>query len=185
MTPPDPAPETSAALPRSHGFPPVARADARVLVLGSLPGKMSLERRQYYAQPRNAFWPIMGALFDAGPQHAYEERLLRLQDSRVALWDVCASAKRPGSLDHRIDLASVTPNDFTGFLAEHGDIALICFNGATAGRLFNRLVAPGLDRPPTTLQLPSTSPAHAALGFASKLEKWRVVRDFASEKGCP
>ncbi|QGM44858.1 DNA-deoxyinosine glycosylase [Methylocystis heyeri] len=178
MTRPDQAPEISAALPRSQGFPPVARADARVLVLGSLPGKMSLERRQYYAQPRNAFWPIMGALFDAGPEHFYEERLRRLQDHHVALWDVCASAKRPGSLDHRIDLASVTPNDFKGFLADHGDIALICFNGATAARLFDRLVAPGLDRAPATVQLPSTSPAHATLGFESKLAKWRAVRDF-------
>jgi double-stranded uracil-DNA glycosylase len=178
MTRPDQAPETSAAIPHSHGFPPVARFDARVLILGSLPGKMSLERRQYYAQPRNAFWSIMGDLFGAGPEFPYEERLRRLQDNHVALWDVCASAKRPGSLDHRIDLGSVTPNDFFGFLAEHQAVALICFNGATAGRLFNRLVAPGLAKPLHTILLPSTSPAHAALDFSAKLAKWRSVSDF-------
>ncbi|MFY9629412.1 MAG: DNA-deoxyinosine glycosylase [Methylocystis sp.] len=161
---------------RSIGFPPAARGDARLLILGSLPGRMSLERQQYYAQPRNAFWPLMGRLFDAGPEHAYAERLRRLAESRVALWDVCASAKRPGSLDQKIDRSSVTPNDFVSFFEKHRAIKLICFNGATAQRLFMGLVAPGLSKEfPTTLRLPSTSPAHASLDFERKLAAWTVI----------
>ena len=136
---------------RSFGFPPVSRADARVLILGSLPGQASLAARQYYAQPRNAFWPLMGRLFGAGVELAYEDRLRRLTESGVALWDVCASARRPGSLDAKIEALTVAPNDFAGFFQAHRGIGLICFNGAAAERLFERHVSPTLQAPPPTL----------------------------------
>jgi double-stranded uracil-DNA glycosylase len=170
---------------RSFGFPPVARADARVLVLGSLPGQASLAAHQYYAQPRNAFWPLMGRLFDAGLEHAYEERLRRLVTARVALWDVCASAMRPGSLDHRIDRNSVAPNDFAGFFAAHREIAAIFFNGATAERLYLTLARPTLSDAVAGIamrRLPSTSPAHAGASFAQKLEAWREVAAVAARR---
>ena len=157
---------------RSFGFPPVSRADARVLILGSLPGQASLAARQYYAQPRNAFWPLMGRLFGAGVELPYEDRLRRLTESGVALWDVCASARRPGSLDTKIEALSVAPNDFAGFFQAHRGIGLICFNGAAAERLFERHVSPTLQAPPSTLRLPSTSPAHASLGFEQKFDAW-------------
>ncbi|ATQ66688.1 MULTISPECIES: DNA-deoxyinosine glycosylase [Methylosinus] len=158
----------------SKGFPPVAAADARLLILGSLPGQVSLARVQYYAQPRNAFWPIMGRLFGAEPELPYEERLARLVARGVALWDVCAEGRRPGSLDQKIDSASVAPNDFAAFLAGHARVALIAFNGATAAALFRRKVAAKLSSPaPPTIQLPSTSPAHAAMPFERKLDLWR------------
>lgn len=164
----------------SKGFPPVAGANARVLILGSLPGQVSLARVQYYAQPRNAFWPIMGRLFGAAPEQPYEERLARLVAQGVALWDVCAEGRRPGSLDQKIDPSSVAPNDFAAFLAAHPHIRLICFNGSTAAALFRRKVAPTLPALlPRTVLLPSTSPAHAAMPFERKLEIWRLeLREF-------
>jgi hypoxanthine-DNA glycosylase len=164
----------------SKGFPPVAGADARVLILGSLPGQVSLARVQYYAQSRNAFWPIMGRLFGAAPELPYEERLARLVARGVALWDVCAEGRRPGSLDQKIDHASVAPNDFGGFLAAHPQIGQIAFNGATAATLFRRKVAPALPTPsPRTVLLPSTSPAHAAMPLERKLDLWRdALREF-------
>ena len=147
-----------------------------MLILGSLPGQVSLARVQYYAQPRNAFWPIMGRLFGAAPDLPYEERLARLMEKGVALWDVCAQGRRPGSLDHKIDVASVETNDIVGFLATHPDIALICLNGAKAGDLFRRKVAPTLRSfAPQSSILPSTSPAHAAMPFERKLEHWRAA----------
>jgi hypoxanthine-DNA glycosylase len=158
------------------GFPPVAAGDARVLILGSLPGAVSLARREYYAQPRNAFWPIMGALVGAGPGLPYPARLDRLKGAGIALWDVCASGFRPGSLDAAILRSSVTPNDFSAFLAEHGQVALIGFNGGAAAGLFERLVLPTLPphlRELRKVRLPSTSPAHAAVPFAEKLRRWR------------
>lgn len=163
-------------LAASSGFPPVARADARVLVLGSLPGQVSLAHRQYYAQPRNAFWKIAGELFGFDPALDYDARLRHLIESRVALWDTCAAAVRPGSLDASILRASVVPNDFAPFLLSHPQIRRICFNGATAAALFERLVVPGLPEPlhaVPRLRLPSTSPAHAGMSHARKLDAWR------------
>ena len=62
-----------------------------VLVLGSMPGAASLARTEYYGHPRNAFWPIMGALFGAGPELPYAERTARLTAAGVQcelhLWD--------------------------------------------------------------------------------------------------
>jgi len=164
---------------QAQGFKPVARPDARVLVLGTLPGPMSLAMSQYYAQPRNAFWPIMGALFGAFPALAYRERLQLLTRNRVALWDVCRSAYRQGALDASIDSRSIVPNDFAAFFGRHRQVRLICFNGQTAGKLFQRLVLPGLPalmQQVPRLTLPSTSPAHAAMRFEQKLEQWKSVR---------
>ena len=159
----------------SRGFAALARGDARVLVLGSLPGAESLRQRRYYAQPRNAFWPIMGALFGAGPERPYQARVLRLLARRVAVWDVCERAYRTGSLDTSIVRDSIVVNDFASFFERHRRVALLCFNGATAEALYRRFMLPGLGaraaRIPA-LRLPSTSPAHAALPFAAKLDAW-------------
>ncbi|HMK90650.1 MAG TPA: DNA-deoxyinosine glycosylase [Methylocystis sp.] len=160
---------------RSFSFPPVARADARLLILGSLPGQASLAAQQYYAQPQNAFWPLMGALFGAGRDLPYPERLRILRERGVALWDVCESARRPGSLDSRIEPASVVANDFASLFARCPNIERVCFNGATAARLFARLVAPTLPQGLATIRLPSTSPAHAGRNFAQKREAWTAA----------
>ncbi len=163
---------------RSKSFAPISRADARVLILGSLPGAMSLARQQYYAQPRNGFWRIMAEIAGAGPDLAYPDRLLRLQQQRIALWDVCEAAERPGSLDSSIVLKSVTPNAFEAFLERHPDIRGICFNGAAAAGLFERLAVPTLSQVHRALprkRLPSTSPAHAGMPLERKLALWRDV----------
>lgn len=163
---------------RDQGFPPIADAHARVLILGSLPGQVSLQRQQYYAQPHNAFWKIMGRLFGAGPELPYEERAQRLVQNGIALWDVCAAAQRPGSLDAAIVHSSVVPNELAAFLENHPGVGLVCFNGGKAAELYRRLVLPCL---PDTLRairyetLPSTSPAHAAMPFEEKLTRWAAV----------
>jgi double-stranded uracil-DNA glycosylase len=160
-----------------RSFPPIANARARVLILGSMPGEASLAAGRYYAHPRNLFWPIMGALFDAGPDHDYEVRVARLQSARVAVWDVLASCVRPGSLDAAIDRSSAQPNDFPSFLAAHPGIGRVFFNGGMAEQSFRRLVLPHLPSVPPLHRLPSTSPAHAARSFEQKLAEWRVVAE--------
>ena len=170
----------------SLGFKPVAAADSRVLILGTLPGPASLEKRQYYAQPRNAFWPIMGELVGAGPELAYGQRLRKLQESGIALWDVCRSAYREGALDAAIVPGSIVPNDLGRFLRSHTAIRLICFNGQTAGKLYLKLVLPGLAETRRDIHcetLPSTSPAYAAMRFEQKLARWQVVRRAAGRIG--
>ncbi len=134
--------------------------------------------RQYYAQPQNAFWRIMDVLFGAGPALAYEDRIERLVASRVAVWDVLAAGERNGSLDSAIVTTSMVINDFGGFFERHGDVGLICFNGAKAAELYRRQVLPVLPARVAAIErrlLPSTSPANASVSFARKLERWSAA----------
>ena len=148
----------------SKGLPPIARGDARVLVLGSLPSRASLRAQQYYAHPRNAFWTIMRVI--AGAKGDYASRCRVLEEHGIAVWDVLKSSVRPGSLDAHIDMASAVPNDFAGFFAGHEQIRLVCFNGRKAQDLFRRFVQPQLSLQRLGFELlPSTSPAHASLTF--------------------
>jgi hypoxanthine-DNA glycosylase len=159
-----------------YSFPPIAAADARLLILGSIPGLASLKAAEYYAHPRNLFWPIMGQLLGVEPELAYPQRCDSLTSSGIAVWDVLKSCHRQGSLDAAIRPASIVTNDFAGFLGSHPHISRIYFNGATAEQTFRKWVLPTLDARQLILQrLPSTSPAHAALSFADKLDKWRCV----------
>ena len=167
----------------SRGFPPIADVRARVLVLGSLPGRRSLELQQYYAQPQNAFWRIMGTLFGAGLELPYEARAARLRECGIALWDVVAAAERDGSLDTSIVGATVQVNDFKSFFARYRGIELICFNGAKAAQLYRRSVVATLSETAAALStklLPSTSPAHASLRFEQKLERWGAALEIVS-----
>jgi len=157
----------------SQGFPPVSRRDARVLVLGSLPGRKSLQAREYYAHPQNAFWRIMAAL--VGAEGSYELRCRALLSRHIALWDVLAESVRPGSMDADIRLDSAKVNDFKGFFKAHPEVVRICFNGRMAERMFTRFLTgsnAAADRI-ELLTLPSTSPAYAAMHFEEKLARWR------------
>lgn len=165
------------AMPPLRGFAPIAAADARVLVLGSMPSEASLAAQQYYAHPRNAFWPLMGELFGAGPGLPYAERTARLRAAGVAVWDVLAACRRSGSLDAAIDPTSMQINDFPAFFAGHPGIVQVFFNGSTADAVFRRWVLRRLDPAalPALVRLPSTSPAHAGRSLAEKLTAWRAL----------
>lgn len=157
-------------------FPPVARRDARVLILGSMPGVASLQAQQYYAHPRNAFWPIMAELTGCAADAPYAERLTALTGARIALWDVLKSCIRVGSLDTAIDEASIVPNDFASFLHAHRQVTHVFFNGSKAAEAFRRHVLPGLAEEFAALdyrRLPSTSPANASYTPGRKLALWR------------
>ncbi len=163
---------------RATGFAPVARADARVLILGSLPGVPSLRAQQYYANPRNVFWRIMQDLLQISLDLPYAERVAALLERRVGLWDVLQSSQRAGSLDAAIKRVDANPNDFMQFFRTHSQLRLIAFNGKTAAQLFARLQFQVGDAGlPLQTSLPSTSPAHAAMSYADKLRHWSVVRE--------
>ena len=156
-----------------HGFAPVANRDAEVLILGSMPGVASLAAGQYYAHTHNAFWRILAELLQF---RAYADKLRALKSARIALWDVLQACSRPGSLDAMIERDSETANDIGTFLRTHRKIQRVLFNGAKAESCFKRHVAPGLEGLAVlTMRLPSTSPAHAGMAYARKLELWRAA----------
>jgi double-stranded uracil-DNA glycosylase len=162
----------------SFGFPPISSPSARVLALGSLPGRLSLERREYYANPQNSFWKIIAAGVPDLPSD-YAGRVRALIEQRIALWDVLAAATRSGSLD--ADIADdAIPNNFCAFFHAHPEIRLIGFNGGTAAKLYERHVLPTLTEAQRAIEratLPSTSPAHAGLSFAEKAARWSGIFD--------
>jgi double-stranded uracil-DNA glycosylase len=159
---------------RKTGLPPVVRPDARLLILGSLPGEASLAARRYYAHPRNQFWRLLGeAIGEDLHARNYEGRLDRLLRRRIGLWDVVASALRPGSLDGAIRGAAHNP--LRDLAARLPDLRAIAFNGQTASRAGRLLLeTSGL----VLIDLPSSSPANTA-PFAAKLARWSELRAWA------
>ena len=161
---------------RIRSFDPVASSNARILILGSMPGERSLEAAQYYAHPRNAFWKIMQEVADVDSSAPYEQRLESLKERGIALWDVLHSCHREGSLDAAIKSGSVKINDFAAFFREHPKIRIVLLNGGTAERYYERYVLPGLkDAKIKHIRMPSTSPAHAAVSFELKTKAWRLA----------
>jgi len=160
-----------------HSFPPVSSRTSRVLILGTMPGKVSLRERQYYAHPQNLFWRVVGGILGFDPASPYEARVASVQSAGIAIWDVLRSCIRPGSMDSAIEASSVVPNDIAGFLAKHPQIRRICFNGSRAEALYMRHVQPRLAANPEVqhLRLPSTSPANAAPPFSAKLQAWQAI----------
>lgn len=169
--------DTAGTLPELTCLAPIARADARTLILGSMPGAASLRVGQYYAHPRNAFWPIVTALLGLPAELGYPERIAALRAHRIALWDVLATCQRRSSLDADIDRSTARVNDFVAFFAAHPDIERVCCNGGTAAALYERCIAPTLPsiHKHELHRLPSTSPAYAALDMVAKLAAWRAI----------
>jgi len=163
-----------------QSFEPIVGRRPRILILGSMPGVASLEAVQYYAHPRNAFWPIMGELFAVNHKASYESRICGLEKLPLILWDTLQVCRRPGSLDSNIDISSAQANNFPALLRQFPEINAIVFNGATSEKYFRKLVVPIL--PGITdidlLRMPSTSPANAGMSFAQKLAAWRRILDF-------
>lgn len=146
-----------------------------MLVLGSLPGTASLAAGEYYAHPRNLFWRLVGAVIDRPDlaQLTYAERTQALLGNGIGLWDVFASARRAGSLDSAIRDAA--PADLHALIHALPRLRAIAFNGKAAASAGRRVLA-GCSSP--LIDLPSSSPAHAAMPFAAKRERWLGLKEF-------
>ncbi|MBI3552499.1 MAG: DNA-deoxyinosine glycosylase [Elusimicrobia bacterium] len=158
-------------MPRS--FPPVVAPGAKVLILGSMPGAASLKKKQYYAHPQNQFWRLLGEVLGKDlPLMTYEDRLAVLKSSGVALWDVLAACEREGSLD--ADIEDEEPNRVAELLRET-EIKIVFLNGGKAESAFKAFIAESLPAGVSFARLPSSSPAHAGLTYAEKLDAWRAI----------
>lgn len=160
-------------------FAPLAKESAKVLVLGSMPGVLSLKAQQYYAHPRNAFWRIMSSLYGFNADLPYNERVEKLTESGVAVWDVLQTCIRTGSLDSAIENGSQVANDFSWFLKQYPNIKRIGFNGATAEKSFRALCLPHLktiiaQNAISFVRLPSSSPAYTQT-LDVKIATWRSL----------
>ena len=156
------------------GLCPVTSLDPIVLILGSFPSVMSLEKQEYYGNPRNRFWAIMEELFAIPAGLPYPDRITLLTQNRIALWDVVRDCERPGSADNRI--RHPVPNDIVDFVREHPTIRLVALNGSTAGHLYHRFAR---VKSLSFVILPSSSPANARVPFGEMVRMWERVKTFA------
>lgn len=158
-----------------HSFPPLVAAGCTRLVVGTMPGKASLAAQQYYAHPRNAFWPIVEQLLGIPRALAYAERTQRLAAAGVAVWDVLKACTRSSSLDADIVTDSMVPNDLAGFVTDYPSIRRIYCNGAAAEQILRRHGLPSLPARISITRLPSTSPANARLTLDQKAIAWQEL----------
>jgi len=174
----------------ARSFLPLEGPNVHTLILGTMPGQASLKACQYYAHPRNAFWPIMLAVIDKAPpayesvrQFTYEQLCVKLIEHGYAVWDVLACCHRPGSLDSRIVRSTEVPNDIAGLIDRHPELRTIACNGRTAERLFTRHISSSevsvsatshhaTASQPRLCSLPSSSPAMASLTLLEKHQLW-------------
>ena len=160
-----------------QSFAPVAAADSRLLILGSMPGVRSLQLQQYYGHPQNRFWPLLALLLSyTKVPDAYAEKKQMLLENRIALWDVLGYCQREGSLDS--DITGEQPNDLAGFLKQHPQIHTICCNGGKAAAAFKKYTKQVDLQGITVHCLPSTSPANARWRLPMLLEAWQVINTF-------
>lgn len=166
-----------------QSFSAVIDERVSVLVLGTMPGGESQRMQQYYAHPRNAFWPLMQRLFGIDTNLLYEQRLQALLQVRVGLWDVFAECERQGSLDSAIRHTTAQHNDLPDLLSRYPAVHTLCFNGKLAWQIFQRhyrsLLPEGRVQ---VLALPSTSPANASLNFEQKYQAWQCVKEAVNEQ---
>ena len=157
-------------------FNPIETTDAKILILGSMPGEKSLRQQKYYAHSRNAFWPIIEALCKLDSNLSYDEKVHSLNINGIAVWDVLQHCEREGSLDTNINTDSEVPNDFEEFLIDHPKIIHIFFNGQKAENSFRKLVWPELPlrikNRIRLVALPSTSPANTRLTWEDRKVEW-------------
>ena len=160
-----------------HSFDPIIDPDSRVLILGSMPGKISLEKGQYYAHPQNRFWDFIYSIFNTPINSDYEAKKAFLKSRKIALWDVIKDCQRSGSSDSKI----INPviNDFASLLAQYPYIKSILFNGKKAEKLFNQNLnnISGIE----LKTLPSSSPANARISRDQKLAEWEVIKDLVKK----
>src|SRR5688500_17836944 len=118
---------------RLVGLPPVIAHHTRLVVLGSFPGAASLAEQQYYAHPRNHFWPILSALWNIDLRAlSYTERLQEIRARGLGVWDVYAHCRREGSLDSAIEEAQL--NNLATLRVLAPGLRAIAHNGGESAR---------------------------------------------------
>ncbi len=156
------------------GFAPIADSSSQILILGTLPGSISLQKGEYYASPNNHFWKIIAELFNETLLLSYDARVTMLKKHHIALWDVLCSANREGSLD--ADIKNPVANDIVGFITTHPSLQKIVFNGKEAEKKFNDLIgARDIPEHIKFISMPSTSYMNTHFSFEEKKRHWSSI----------
>lgn len=162
----------------SYSFPPVEDSNSRLLILGTMPGKTSLEINEYYGYKHNTFWKIMFEIFETEYTDSYANKKKLLINNRVALWDTLKHCERKGSLDS--DIKKEIPNNFKIFFQKHIEIRDVIFNGGASFKYYKKYI--GLNNQLSFHILPSTSPANARKNYQKKLAEWKIIKQILENR---
>jgi hypoxanthine-DNA glycosylase len=163
-------------------FTPVIDKKARILILGSMPGSISLAKKEYYANPNNQFWPLIYAIFGVQPDSHYADRKAFLKSRKIALWDVIHKCERADSSDAKIMRPVV--NDFDNLLRRYPDIKFLFFNGKKAESVFQHKVNDSIKNKVSLYTLPSSSPANARVNLDTKIKAWALIKEKYNNESC-
>lgn len=158
----------------TDGLAPVEDPESEILILGTLPGKVSLMTRQYYANGSNQFWKIISDIYGEVLPYDYSGKIEFLRNHHIALWDVLQSADRNSSLDS--DIKDPVVNDVIGFISNHPKLRIIGLNGEKAYNYLKSGV--GLYKIPANVRvvvLPSTSAANTHMTMSEKISHWKKI----------
>jgi len=157
-----------------EGLAPIEDEKSQVLILGTMPGVESLRQQAYYGHPRNLFWKLLAEVTGETAPESYGDRKRYLLRHKIALWDMCRTCIREGSLDSNI--SEEMPNDIKSFIAEHPKLKVIGCNGKESERLFRKYIT-GIELL-QVISLPSTSPANAGVSWEKKAAAWSRLKEF-------
>ena len=163
-------------------LPPLIDKESRVIILGTMPSEISLEKNEYYANPQNQFWKIIYGIYNQTPSDDYEEKCSFLLSRKISLWDVLYSCEREGSSDSRINNSFA--NSFNELINNYHGIKAVFFNGEKAETLFNRLIKNNLDNFLFYHRLPSSSSANTSMTLNGKIEEWKIVKQYIVRPMC-
>ena len=159
-----------------ESFNPIIDNESKILILGSMPGRKSLELQQYYAHPQNRFWRLLAQLLEEGVPQNYQEKQNMLLRQHIALWDTLAYCEREGSLDS--DIKNEQPNAILPLLAEHKQLRAVFCNGGKAAAAFKKYFAKDLPAGVAVYYLHSTSPANARMSLEALAAEWQVILQY-------
>lgn len=159
-----------------ESFNPIIDNESKILILGSMPGRKSLELQQYYAHPQNRFWRLLAQLLEEGVPQNYQEKQNMLLRQHIALWDTLAYCEREGSLDN--DIKNEQPNAILPLLAEHKQLRAVFCNGGKAAAAFKKYFAKDLPAGVAVYYLHSTSPANARMSLEALAAEWQVILQY-------
>lgn len=158
---------------RISSFPPIIDQESKILILGSVPGVKSLEKKEYYGHPQNKFWKIIFELFEVDFTENYVEKIEILKKNKIAVWDAIDTCERKGSLDSEI--RNEEANDIKNLLQTHPNIRAIFCNGGKSYKNLKKILDKNSEIP--AYLLPSTSPLHT-ISFEKKLEEWKILKTY-------
>lgn len=157
-------------------FAPLVDDECRVLILGSMPGRRSLDMQEYYAHPQNRFWRLLALLLNEEMPLTYADKCALLLRNHIALWDTLGYCEREGSLDS--DIKNEQPNAVCELLTAQPQIKAVFCNGGKAAAAFKRYFAKSLPREVAVYYFSSTSPANARKRLENLAQEWQILLQY-------